>query len=243
MKRRNRITLNFLSPNLTGRKKKYKISKEVIYSRHSAKDKPENYVDEDDYINEDNFSINDELEDVTTTTAHTKRKLRLSEKWMEIRENAYRVMINRHALQREIECFACSSIATTRCTLCGPYLMCLECCYITHKMCNFHHCPEVWKVCKAVCMYTHIHTHTHTHTHTAHTHKHTHNTHTHKHTHIYRHTCTYIYLHAYIFKLMQDNCFVPLELPPIDFPITTHTCETVHNRLVTCFHIEGWLLE
>ena len=143
MKRRNRFSLNFLSPNPTGRKKKYKISKEVIYSRHSAKtpnDIPDNYLDED------NFSINDEVLDITTT-AHTKRKLRLAEKWMEIRENAYTVMINRHALQKEVECFACSSIATTRCTLCGPYLMCLECCYITHNMHNFHHCPEVWKVC------------------------------------------------------------------------------------------------
>ena len=55
MKRRNRFTLKFLSPNPTD-KTKYKISKEEIYSQHSAKtakDIPDNNLDE-------NFSINDE---------------------------------------------------------------------------------------------------------------------------------------------------------------------------------------
>ena len=86
-------------------------------------DKAEDYVD---YVDEDNFSINDELPDVITTTAHTKHKFRLAEKWMATSEDAYRVVINRHALQKDVECFACSNIATTRCTLFEPYLMCLE---------------------------------------------------------------------------------------------------------------------
>lgn len=38
---------------------------------------------------------------------------------------------------------------------------------------------------------------------------------------------------------MQDNCFVPMELPPVYFPSRGHACEAEHRRQVVLFHIEG----
>ena len=38
---------------------------------------------------------------------------------------------------------------------------------------------------------------------------------------------------------MQDNNFVPVKLPPVNFYSRAHACETGHSRKVILFHIEG----
>jgi len=37
----------------------------------------------------------------------------------------------------------------------------------------------------------------------------------------------------------QDDCFVPLKLPPVTLKISSHECDTTFFRTITCFHIEG----
>ena len=79
-------------------------------------------------------------------TAHTKRKLKLAESWMEIRDRVYSAIISTYAL-REAEWFICQTPAFIRCTQCGPCFMCLQCCVQVHSMHNIHHILEMWKVC------------------------------------------------------------------------------------------------
>lgn len=143
MKRRNRLTLRFLSPSIKPKKsKKFRICSETISVQQPVQRVDISNVSEADVP--DYFSEY-EGESGDSETAHTKRKLKLAENWMEIRDKVYRAMISTYALY-DAECFLCGATATIRCTQCGPHLMCLCCCLQSHSMHNIHHYPELWKV-------------------------------------------------------------------------------------------------
>jgi len=93
----------------------------------------------------EDFVLQDSEDHITLETDYAKRKLRLAENWTEVRDELYTSMICANSL-RDTECFFCYNPATIKCNQCGPYCMCLQCCLFHHTNCNFHHCPEVWKV-------------------------------------------------------------------------------------------------
>ena len=43
----------------------------------------------------------------------------------------------------------------------------------------------------------------------------------------------------YFTIILQDNCFVPLKLPPATILICSHDCDSKYFRKITCFHVEG----
>jgi len=142
MKRKNRLVLNFLSAS-ANKRRKYAIRKENVLIQHPVNISHNN--DTAAVANVDVNSFQDDEESFTSETAYTRRKLRLAENWSEVREGLYTTMITANALH-DAECFSCQNPATIKCNQCGPFFMCLQCCVLHHTNCNFHHCPEVWKV-------------------------------------------------------------------------------------------------
>ena len=144
MKRKNRLTVNFLCPGINSKKrKKFRISKETIPLQQPVVDRINDISDVPEAGIE--FESQDVEESTNFETVHTKRKLKLADNWSEIRDSVYTTMISTHAL-RDAECFLCQAPATIRCIQCGPHLMCLQCCLQNHSMHNIHHYPEIWKV-------------------------------------------------------------------------------------------------
>ena len=47
------------------------------------------------------------------------------------------------------------------------------------------------------------------------------------------------YNYVYIMIVLQDDCFIPVKLPPVYLPSVAHICEAEQRRMVTLFHIEG----
>ena len=141
MKRKNRLTINFLHPGK--KRRKFKICKETINLQQPSLDSVNDVSDAPEADME--FESQDIEESSDLETAHTKRKLKLANNWSEIRESAYATMISTYAL-RDAKCFLCQAPAIIRCIQCGPHLMCLQCCIQAHSVHNIHHYPEVWKV-------------------------------------------------------------------------------------------------
>ena len=144
MKRKNRLTVNFLCPSVDSKKrKKFRICKETIPLQQPVLDSV------NDISNVSEAGIEFESQDVEESsdleTAHTKQKLKLADNWSESRDSVYATMISAYALH-DAECFLCRAPAIVRCIQCGPHLMCLQCCLQAHSVHNIHHCPEVWKV-------------------------------------------------------------------------------------------------
>ena len=146
-RKRNKIPLNLVSTKKGRKKRRLKITKEVVDVPLSN-----NVVTPDSaWLNHDESeSYQDNINDavVTSVSAHTKRKQKLSEKWNALRSGAYRVMIQAHGFYPDQNCFTCNSdSANVRCEQCGPALyMCSTCCINIHSRSHYHHFPEIWQV-------------------------------------------------------------------------------------------------
>lgn len=147
-RRRNKIPLNLVSTKKSSKKRRLKITKEIVdipLSSHNVvtTDLPWPSNDESESYQED---VDDTI--VTSVSAHTKRKQKLSERWNALRSGAYRVMIQAQALCPNQNCFMCNSAnANVRCEQCGLALyMCSSCCINIHSKLNYHHFPEIWQV-------------------------------------------------------------------------------------------------
>ena len=146
MKRKNRLTLNFLSPNINPKRRQtFRVRKETIPIQYPIQRAQVDDISEAD-VNFEDFVSHDIEESGDLVTAHTKRKLKLAEHWMEIRDSVYSTVIGTYAF-RDADCFLCQAPAVTRCIQCGPYFMCLQCCLQAHSLHNIHHYPEMWQVC------------------------------------------------------------------------------------------------
>ena len=148
-RRRNKIPLNLASTKKGNKKCRLKITKEIVdvpLSSHNVvtTDSPWPNNDESESYQED--VIDDTI--ITSVSAHTKRKQKLSERWNALRSDAYKVMIQAHALFPNQSCFTCNSDnANVRCEQCGPALyMCSNCCISIHSKSHHHHFPEIWQV-------------------------------------------------------------------------------------------------
>ena len=141
-RKRNRIPLNLVSTKKGSKKRRLKITKEIV-------DVP---LLSHNVVTTDSPWPNDESEpyqeDVIDDTSSVRRKQKLSEKWDALRSDAYQVMIQAHALFPNQSCFTCSSEnANVRCEQCGLALyMCSNCCINIHSQSHHHHFPEIWQV-------------------------------------------------------------------------------------------------
>ena len=95
-RKQNKIPLNLLSASKGVKRSKCKIIKEVVevdlpQSSHAPSTDPAWSCNEVDEYQEDDTMV-------TPVSAHTKRKQKLAEKWNTLRNGAYRVMIEAHAM-------------------------------------------------------------------------------------------------------------------------------------------------
>ncbi len=90
----------------------------------------------------------DGVDDSVETTTHTKRKLKLNEKWEALRCRATRVAAEGFSLPSGHVCCQCSTEpAKVRCLKCGPSVyFCGGCGVTVHQGSLFHHYPEILKV-------------------------------------------------------------------------------------------------
>lgn len=202
-RKRNRIPINFLSKRRVSTKRSRttrKIIELSLPAEHSETlaDTGNSWDPNDDH-NADEQCHEENNDTDTTINAHTKRKLKLAEKWNVLRNDAYKMMIQCKALPPNQRCFSCDgNNASVRCEQCGPLLMCRKCCMCIHEKIYYHHFPEIWQV--------------------------------------YTYCSNFITLHIGSF-VVQDNCFVPLNLPPKSIMICSHECTTTYFRKITCFHL------
>ena len=125
MKRKNRLTVNFLCPSVDSKKrKKFRICKETIPLQQPVLDR----VNDISNVSEAGieFESHDVEESSDLETAHTKRKLKPADNWSGSRDSDYATMISTYALHDDAECFLCRAPATVRCIQCGTHLMCLQ---------------------------------------------------------------------------------------------------------------------
>lgn len=105
--------------------------------------------------NTDSFDSSAEI-----STTHTQRKLKLAEKWKELRNRATTAVVEGSCLPSSCICCQCGTkTADIRCLQCGPSAyFCSSCIVTTHRASLFHHYPEVWKVIPVkqvvMCVYT-----------------------------------------------------------------------------------------
>ena len=146
-RKQNRIPLNIASTKKERKRCKLKITKEVVNVSIPSSDLATN--DPVWPTNEDNGSYQENTGDnmIASVSAYTKRKQKLAERWDALRNDAYRTMIQAHALRPNQKCYFCSSSnAIIQCRQCGPLYMCSNCCINIHSKSLHHHFLEIWQV-------------------------------------------------------------------------------------------------
>ena len=146
-RKRNKIPLNLASTKKGSKRCKLKITKEVVNVSV-----PNNNLAATDPVwpsNDESESYQENVDDtmITSVSAHTKRKQKLAERWNALRSDAYREMIQAHALHPNQNCYVCNSNnANIQCRQCGPLYMCSNCCINIHTKSQYHHFLEIWQV-------------------------------------------------------------------------------------------------
>ena len=81
------------------------------------------------------------------SSQHTKRQLKLSDKWKECIPSAFKAVVEGESMKGDVVCMNCGAPANVRCRQCGPYdFFCSDCGVSFHSRWNYHHYPEMWKV-------------------------------------------------------------------------------------------------
>lgn len=153
----NKIPLNVIRRAKGQRRTRPHVSKELITLHTSFLE----------YKNsKDNASVHKEMDDIAqyeevddtfyhddSSPAHqsyVKRKVKVAESWEKVRAGIQKIILHKNSLDENTICFNCQNLATVRCHQCGPYLYCMDCSNQFHHNKNFHHSPEVWKVCYCI---------------------------------------------------------------------------------------------
>ena len=102
-------------------------------------------------------NLADQLENHTgirkpESSQHTKRQLKLSNKWKDCIPSAFKAVVEGESMKDDVVCTNCGAPANVRCRQCGPYVFfCSDCGVSFHSRWNYHHYPEMWKVWDITC--------------------------------------------------------------------------------------------
>ena len=144
-RKRNRIPLNFVHK----KRSKCKVSREVVNIKIQSAPVSADRSDMNDNNDAGCYDMNEFVtveESESSVSAHSKRLMKIDEKWAEVNAEVFKAMIEGFSFGT-FPCIDCGETAQVRCLQCGPLARyCSDCGIKRHSMINFHHFPQFWKV-------------------------------------------------------------------------------------------------